>query len=169
MFTEWKAKRTIRHDFCVFHLPWKWTTIRYHSLSVSVSFFYISVYVFIFRSYKYSVSFEHFLFFFYRSFFDSYSQRERISFLFSIYSPKQQYPWSSWFCNWMAKALCHRVSIHFLSLCVLPAVFVHGEISWILNCIMEHAPPFHYATPSIRLSFFTKNKKKRHRLKWVAT
>lgn len=47
------------------------------------------------------------------------------------------------------------------SLCVLPAVFVHGEISWILNCIMEHAPPFHYATPSIRLSFRTKNKKKK--------
>lgn len=109
-------------------------------------------------------------FFFYRPFFDSYSQRERISFLFSIYSPKQQYPWSSWFCNWMAKALCHRVSIHFLSLCPSRCVCSWwNKLNFKLHYGTRATFPLCNSIYSTVFLHSLRIRKKRHRLKWVAT
>lgn len=107
-------------------------------LFLSLSLFYISVYVFIFRSYKYSVSFEHF--FSIVLFFSFLFPTREYLFCFQFIVPSNNiHDRAGFVIEWRKHSV---IGFQFIfSLCVLPAVFVHGEISWILNCIMEHAPP----------------------------
>lgn len=111
-----KAKRTTIRSFFL-HSPWKWTTIHcYHSCcfflrSLSLIFVWLFMFSFSVRT-NVSCRFAPFA-----VLFRLLISNEKISFCFQFQVPSNKISMIDhrWCGNWMAKALCHRVSIHLFS------------------------------------------------------